>query len=181
MAVLERIDKIDVPATDTNATRSKNNYLRGLISTMTLASIRLGRAAQAESLARRLAAIPPDNNNWRGETEQQAARIATVLAQAVFMQGRAEEARGILQPALAYDSEQFKAGASNTTFRRDYAHALYVSALTQPTDGEGRAKREADLTEAAKVIGGASAEAQKLSLLREVADWIATARASSRT
>ena len=181
MAVLEPLDKIDVPATDIAATRTRNNMLRAALGTATLASIRTGRYAQAEALARRLADVPPEPNNWKGEGEQQAARVATALAQAVAMQqGRVEEARGILQPALAYETEQFKAGAHNTTFRRDYAQALYVSAITQPADGDGQAKREADLAQAAQVIGGASAEAQKLSSLREVSDWIAAARAASR-
>jgi hypothetical protein len=58
---------------------------------------------------------------------------------------------------------------------------LYVSALARPANAEGRLQREADLAEAAKVIGGASAEVQKMSAWREISDWIAAARASSRT
>jgi hypothetical protein len=155
--------------------------LRGLLGTGALASIRLGKYAQAETLARRLVTVPNDTNNTRAENDQQAARAVTTLAHAVVLQGRAEEARTILQPALAYDESEFKAGAHGSSFRRDYAYALYVSALARPANAEGRPQREADLAEAARVIGGASAEVQKMSAWREISDWIAAARASSRT
>jgi len=179
-AMLERIDKVEVPATDASANRTKNNMLRALLGTSALASIRLGKTAQAEALARRLVTIPNDPNNTRAESDQQTVRAATTLAHTVVLQGRVEEARTILQPALAYGEAEFKAGAHGSSFRRDYAYALYVSALARPANAEGRQQREADLAEAAKVIGGVSAEVQKMSAWREVSDWIAAARASSR-
>jgi len=179
-AMLDRVEKIDVPPSDTSANRTKNNMLRGLLGTSALASIRLGKYPQAETLARRLGTVPNDTNNTRADSDQQVARSATTLAHAVVLQGRAEEARTILQPALAYEEAEFKAGAHGSSFRRDYAYALYVSALARPANAEGRPQREADLAEAAKVIGGASAEVQKLSAWREIADWIAAARASTR-
>jgi tetratricopeptide (TPR) repeat protein len=180
-AMLDRTDKIDVPATDTNANRTKNNMLRAVLGTAALASIRLGKHAQAETFARRLVTVPNDTNNTRADNDLQAARAAATLAHAIVLQGRAEEARALLQPALAYGDSEFKAGAHGSSFRRDYAYALYVSALARPANAEGRLQREADLAEAAKVIGGASAEVQKMSAWREISDWIAAARASSRT
>jgi tetratricopeptide (TPR) repeat protein len=180
-AVLDHIDKVDVPAGDTSGNRAKNNMLRGLLSTATLASIRLGRSGQAEALARRLVAVPNDTNNTKAENEAQTARAAATLAHAVTLQGRIDEARTILQPALTYDEAESKAGAQGSTFRRDYAYALYVSALARKADAEGHAQREADLAEAAKVIGGVSAEVQKMSAWREISDWIAAARTTQRS
>jgi tetratricopeptide (TPR) repeat protein len=180
-AMLDRTDKIDVPATDTNANRTKNNMLRAVLGTAALASIRLGKHAQAETFARRLVTVPNDTNNTRADNDLQAARAAATLAHAIVLQGRAEEARALLQPALAYGDSEFKAGAHGSSFRRDYAYALYVSALARPANAEGRLQREADLAEAAKVIGGASAEVQKMSAWREISDWIAAARAHSST
>ena len=93
------------------------------------------------------------------------------------MQGRAEDAGKLLEPAMTYYQREQQAGAHGTSFRRDYAYALYVSALTRSDDSAGRAKRSAELTQAAALIAGASAEAQKMASLREVADLIASARA----
>ena len=92
------------------------------------------------------------------------------------MQGRDAEARETLQPALDYYAQQFKADAQGTTFRHDYAYALYVSAITQPADAAGRKQRKNDLAEASKLIAGASKEARQLTNMRYVANLISEAR-----
>ena len=104
--------------------------------------------------------------------------IRSVLADAVAMQGRDDEAQKTLQPALAYYREQQQAGAHGTTFRHDYAYALYVGAISQPDDAVGRKQRSADLDQAGKLIDGASKEAQQLADMRWVSSSIAAARAS---
>jgi hypothetical protein len=175
-AVLNQIDKVQIPA-NTNAARAHDNMARGGLSTATIAAIRLGQYADAEKFARRLGEVPTDPTDDR-DPQEQASRVAGWLAHAVMKQGRGEEARSIIAPALAYYEREQKAGAKGTTFRRDYAYALYVSALAQADDSGGRAKRDADLGEAAKVLGGVSAEARQLADFRELAGWIAAARAS---
>ena len=94
------------------------------------------------------------------------------------MQDRGDEARTILQPTYDYYQSEFKAGAHGTNFRRDYAYTLYVSALARPADAEGRAKRDAELAEAAKQVASVSAEAATLVYVRELAEQIAAARAA---
>jgi hypothetical protein len=175
-AVIASLDKVKVPAGDGNTERTKNNMLRGTLGTAAAAAIRLGHYADAETLARRLQGVPtdPGDNSPLGEY---ASRASTMTAHAVALQGGVDEARKLLEPALAYYQSEQQGGAHGTTFRRDYAYALYVSALARPEDAGGRAKRGAELAEAAALIAGASAEAQKLSSLREVADLIAAARA----
>jgi hypothetical protein len=94
------------------------------------------------------------------------------------MQGRGDEARTILEPAMAYYESEQKAGAHGMTFRYDFAYALYARALARPTDGAGRAQRSADLAEAARLMDGASAEARRMTTFRNLVNWISTARAS---
>jgi hypothetical protein len=173
-AVVDRLDKIRVP--EKGAARvTRDNMLRGSLSVSTIAAIRLGHFAEAEALARRLAEVRRDPTD-DADPLIQSSRVATLLAHAITMQRRAEEARAALDPALAYYERDQKAGAAGTSFRYDYAYALYVSALTRAADASGRAKRDAELAEAAKLLGGASAEARQLADFRELAGWIATAR-----
>jgi hypothetical protein len=89
------------------------------------------------------------------------------------MQGRTNEARSILQPALAYYQQEQAAGAGETSFRGDYAYALYVHALTFTGD---QAKREAALDQAASLVAGASTEARALSDMRALSGAITVAR-----
>ena len=176
-AVISHIEQIKPSAPTPNFERSKESNLRWNLTTAATAALRLGHGVQAEPLARQLAAIPSDQNS-NVNSRQLSARASIILAHAVALQERADEARTVLQPTYDYYQSELKAGAHGTGFRRDYAYALYVSALTRPADAEGRAKREAELAEAAKQIAGVSAEAAKLSYVRELAEQIATARAA---
>ncbi len=177
-AVISRVEQVKVDAKNPNFERTRNNSLRYNLSTAATSAIRLGHAAQAETLARQLVAVPHDPGS-QSDPQELAARHGTILAHAVALQGRGDETRTILQPALAYYEKEQQTGAHGTTFRRDYAYALYVDALARGTDADSRTKRDAELTEAAKLITGASAEVQKLSMVRELSDLIAAARASS--
>ena len=177
IAVLSSTEQVKPPAPNGNFERSKRNTLRWNLFTAVNAALRLGRGAQAESLARQLVALPPDQNsnvNW----QELSARASIFLAHAVAMQDRGDEARTILQPTYDYYQSEFKAGAHGTNFRRDYAYTLYVSALARPADAEGRAKRDAELAEAAKQVASVSAEAATLVYVRELAEQIAAARAA---
>jgi hypothetical protein len=177
-ADLARIEQIKVSADDSNGTRTKNNSLRADLQTASAAAIRLGRLTQAESLARQWLAVPADPQA-QADPQVDGSHARAVLAHAVAMQARGDEARAILQPALAYYQHEQDAGAHGTQFRRDSAYALYVNALTYTADID-QPKREAALNAAATLIVGASAEAQNLADLREVADLIAAARTSKR-
>ncbi|MDN5939867.1 MAG: hypothetical protein L0H83_14570, partial [Salinisphaera sp.] len=86
------------------------------------------------------------------------------------------DARETLEPALDYYQQQSKAGARGTTFNHDYAYALYVSAISRTDDAAGRRLRTADLDQAAKLIAGTSAEAQRLASMRYLSGLIAASR-----
>jgi tetratricopeptide (TPR) repeat protein len=151
--------------------------LSGNLGIAAQAAVRLGRYREAETLARRWLAIPP-NPTSEADPQITNSSARSVLAHALAMQGRGDQAQKALQPALAYYEGEQKAGAHGTTFRHDYAYALYVRAIASSADAAGQAQRKADLDQAAKLIAGTSAEAQKLSGMRQVSGLIASANAA---
>ncbi|MDE2234730.1 MAG: hypothetical protein KGK44_04175 [Gammaproteobacteria bacterium] len=178
-AALAKIEAIEVPVTDAGTVNAKNQMLEAGFSTAALAAVQLGRYPQAESWARQWLAVAPGAVQ-QTDPKKDESEARTLLAQAIALQGRSAEARKVLQPALDYYRQQLKAGAKGTTFRHDYAYALYASAISQPADAAGRARRQADLAEASRLIAGASSEARRLTPMRYLAGLVARARAGSK-
>ncbi len=172
--MVAHVEPIKVPADNTIGVNIRINILRNYLGVAARAAIRLGEYAQAETLARRWAEVPPSPID-SDDPRILSSIIDAVLAHAVAMQGRKDEANKVLQPALTYYREQQQAGAHGTHFRHDFAYALYVSAISAPADAAGRRQRKADLDDADKQIAGASAEAQKLASLRHVGGLITVA------
>ncbi|HST28750.1 MAG TPA: hypothetical protein VLK26_10325 [Rudaea sp.] len=174
VAAVAHVEPIKVPAENTTGVNMRINMLRSNLGVAARAAIQLGDYAQAEALARRWSQVPPSPFDNRDPRELKSI-IDAILANAIALQGRNEEANKILQPALAYYREEQQAGAHGTNFRRDFAYALYVDASTASADVVGRAQRKAALVEAASQIAAASAEAQKLVDMRHVSGLIAAA------
>ena len=176
-AVLPRITATKAASDNINGTAMRDNFLRGNLATATTAALRLGRHAQAEAFGRRWLAVPPD---VRSEDDPlvQKSMARTTLAHAVALQGRNDEARKILQPALAYYRQEQQAGAHGTAFRHDFGYALYVDAITAATDAAGRAQRSDDLKQAASLLDGTSAEARQMAEMRRVSTLVASAAAT---
>ena len=174
-AAIIEADRIKVPGDDKVAVNIRAVSLKSYFDNATRAALQLGRYPQAEALARdalKQPRAPFDNSDARVNS----SAFEALLAHAVAMQGRNDEASKILQPALAYYREQQQAGAHDTRFRRDFAYALYASAVAAPADAAGRKQRGADLDEASRQIADASVQAQKLADMREVARLIAAER-----
>ncbi len=174
-AEIQRLLKIQVPADDRNSTRNMNNSLRAELTNAAIVALQLGRYPQAEAWARQRLALPPDPNSGADPLNEES-RSRGLLAHALAMQGRGAEVPAVLQPALDYYQREQKAGAHGTFFRYNYAYTLYADSLAQTASAEGRAKREASLAEAAKLVEGASQEARQLIPMRDLAGWIASAR-----
>src|SRR5262249_43297298 len=138
-----------------SASLMKRNLLVSDLRTATGAAIRLGRGAQAEGLARRWLAQPL-NRTSEGDPEGDRAFAGAVLAHAIALQGRLDEAGRALQPAMAWYRKEQAAGAHETTFRMEFAYALYVDAIAQPSTPSGTSQHNADLAEASAQIAGAS-------------------------
>jgi tetratricopeptide (TPR) repeat protein len=171
---LARIEAVKVPDDLADAVLMKRNVLDGILRIATDAAIRLGHFAQAETLAREALTLPPDRNSYN-DMRSRISRIRATLAHALAAQGRNDEARKTLQPALDWYRTDLKAGAKGTTFRQDFAYALYVDAISQAADPAGASQRNADLAEAQAQIDGASDEAKRLVDMRYVASLIAAA------
>jgi hypothetical protein len=175
------LEAVEVPATDTNAIQRQRNLLDIARRTAAWAAVRLGLYGQAERIARARLDEPPTVNGSTTDPRVGQSQARYVLALAVAMQDRKTEALKILQPALAYYADQQKAGAKGTTFRRDYAYALYVSAIAQPVTTAGYKQRTTDLDQATRLIAGASKEAQRLPIMRWVSGLISAARTTQHT
>lgn len=172
---MQRLQQIVVPDDDLTATQVKASEWRSSMRTAIQAAIELGRGADAERLARELLANP---SSRAGELDARhnASRTKTLLAHALAMQGRTEEARAELVEPLGFYREREQTGADDTFFRRDFAYTLYVEALALPA---GSAERSRALAEAAGLIDGTSAEARRMLTMRKLSGWIASARAAA--
>ncbi len=174
VAQVDRIEPVKVTAGA--ALIMKNNLLDASLSTAAAAAIQVGQYAQAEALAHRWLAVPA-NPLSENDPQHRTSRALAVLAHAIAMQGRGDEAQTTLQPALAYYQQQQQAGAHGTTFQHDFAYALYADALARGSDPGNRADRDGDLTAAAKLIAATSAEAKQLVEMRKLTGLIAAAQA----
>ena len=161
---------------DVNSRLMQQTILGSTLRIAAISAIQLGRAQQAETFARRWLALPQDPTTPIDPQNDRSSAQA-VLAHALMLQGRLDEARSTLQPALAWYRQQQQAGAAETDFRHDFAYALYVDAIAQPADATGASQRNADLAEAAAQVDGASDEAKRLADFRHVSGLIAAAQA----
>ena len=177
-ATADRTRQIKVAADDGQALGFRSNILRQLLITEGIAQIRLGRYADAERAAMERAGLPP-NRFSEADPEDDRSRARVMRAHAVAKQGRNDEARKLVQPEIEYYRRAQKHGGKGLSFQRDLAYALYVDAIAQPGDPAGRAKKDANLAEAAQLIAGLSSEARQLMELREISGLIAAARAGS--
>ncbi|HJU07119.1 MAG TPA: hypothetical protein VJ727_01380 [Rhodanobacteraceae bacterium] len=176
MAVTERIASVVVSKDDVNSRILQDRMLSADLYFASDAAVRIARYAQAEALARRLLIIPDDPTSSAADSRGRKSEAQSILAHAIVAQHRLDEARTALQPALDWYRKQLAVGAHETQFRQDFAYALYVDAIAQPADAAGRKQHDADLDQAAALVVGASAEAQKMADMKYVSGLIAAAR-----
>jgi hypothetical protein len=170
------LEQVSIPP-GSPAAAFRTNVLQGALGRATEAAVRTARYADAEAAASRSVASPPNAFTFVPLDEMSRRRV--LLALAIARQGRGAEALAVLAPALEYYRREEAANATGTLFRRDYAEALYVSAIAQGSDSAGRAARQQALSKGAEVLSGASVEARQTVEMRELAGWIAEARSSS--
>ena len=138
-SVVSDLDKLKLPSDGGGVGQFRNNILLGSLSILGAADLRLGRNEEAEATARRRLTLPPSNF---ADPAELRARQQVMLAHALAKQGRGAEAREALAPALVHYRAGQKAGAAGTTFRYQYATALYVEAIAQGADAAGRQARQ---------------------------------------
>jgi len=160
-------------AMDDVALLVRHSFLRGALAYSTDAALRLGRYAEAEAWARERLDVPVRTTDIDPGDLHAETRIG--LAHAIAMQERLTEASELLAPELARYRENLEQGARGVRFHQNFAHALYVSAITQPEDEAGRPRREAALAEAEGLLAGLSAEARGHPQSRALMAWIEAA------
>ena len=153
----------------------RTNILRNLYQAIALANLELGHYAEAEKAARARNALPP-NRISDLDPQDEISRTNVFIAQALLGQGRADEARSLVERELSRYRGQQKSGAHGTTFQRDLGYAWYVSALAQPGTEVGRTERRTRLAQATQAIDAASTQARELFEFRQLAHWIEQAR-----
>ena len=174
-AMVKRTEAVEIAKDDLSGNLFKNDILRGNLETAARAAIHLGRHHEAEMLARKWLDVPVDDTSetdWRSRR----SRASAVLAHALALQGRSQEAIETLGPALDYYREEQRAGATSTDFRADFAYALTVDAIARSDNVAERAHRDASLDGAQRLLDGASTEAKRMATYRQIADLIATTR-----
>ena len=175
-AAVAYLEKLAIDPKDSFGKRVHDNVLQLALGVVSDSALRLEHYADAEAAARKRLALPlnPFDNPVADKANRQVK-----LALALAYQGRGDEARTVVAPALEYYTGEKKAGAKDTYFRLAYAEALLASALAQPPDAAGRAARLRALAEANDELAGASAEARQLSTTRVLSSDIDAARAAS--
>jgi hypothetical protein len=175
--VLHDLDTLELPADATGSLKVTRRIAIGVaLLTAADAALHLGRGPEAETLAKRRAEVLIEQPQTQVDPWIDSSRARTILAHALVLQGRRDQARAELVPALEYYSSAQRLGARNVTFTRDYARALRVSALAAGADVAGRSQAEASLAKASALINELSAEAKALTDVRQVASEIAATR-----
>jgi hypothetical protein len=173
--VLRDLDALELPADAHANLKLVRRIATGLaLLTAADAALHLGHAPEAEALARRRAGMLIELPQTQGDPRIDSSRARAILAHALVLQGRRDQARAELAPALEYYSTAQRAGAHDVTFTRDYARALHVSALAAGGDAAGRSQAQATLGKASAMLSGLSAEAKALTDVRQLAYEIAS-------
>jgi hypothetical protein len=142
------------------------------------AALELRRFAAAEDAAR-TATTGAQGNGYVANLETNRAFAHALLALAMARQGRAEEARVALAPALGVFRDLRKKGAEGIEFSHGFAFGLYVQAIASNENASGLAQRVPALDEAEQLLAELSEEAKSLRDVRELIEWIARERARS--
>ena len=103
-------------------------------------------------------------------------RVNFRLGQALLESGQRSEALAQFAEAMAHYRAEQANGATETSYRQDFARALYQLSQAQGSDDVGRAQRRGLLDEALSVLGGLSLEAQQLISSKELFRWVREAR-----
>ncbi len=176
-AAAARLRQIQVPENNTQALNVRANGLRFLLTTQGISQIRLGQYAEAEKTSQERAALPPDRFTG-ADPRDELSRARVMQAYSAAMLGRKDDARALLAPEIEYLRDEQQQGARGLSFQRDLAYALCTDAITQPDDAAGKARRQAELAEAAKLIADLPAEARRIADVSYVSELITAAQAS---
>ena len=133
-----------------------------------------GRFAEVETLVRREARELPAGDAMLdlGQLEPHLW-----LALALARQNKTTVCNEELKPLLRYYRHAWEQGDRAIDTARGLGFSLYVQAVNEPADPDGRLRRHAALDEATAVLAALTDAAKQLVSWRMVIDWVATERA----
>ncbi|HVU16006.1 MAG TPA: hypothetical protein VHD32_03735 [Candidatus Didemnitutus sp.] len=143
--------------------------------TIAESGLRLAKLDEAERAVDRLL-DSPKGPAAAPQTDDEA-QFGLLKAHILVAEGKAGDARVILDPVVAYYRKQQAAGASGFTFRLQLARALLVQSRTTPDGADALKSRKAQLDEASSLLTGLSGEAASLKNTVELKGWIDAAKA----
>ena len=169
-----RLDQIKIE-NDTNRQMLEGSQRRNR-SWLTETALRLGNYEEAVTTAREAV-----TNQLAGRSDLLTlrdikARDQTRLGQALLGAGRRNDALVPLGEALAHYRDLQAKGTTDTSFRYNFARALYYAAKAQAGDETGVLQRQRLLDEAANLLDGLTIEARNLLFNKELIQWITEAR-----
>ncbi|HET7204842.1 MAG TPA: hypothetical protein VFI92_15890 [Steroidobacteraceae bacterium] len=170
-ALAATVRKVAVPPSDPAMTVRRANFLRAVLTTEALAALRTEDFVAAEAAARERRDLPP-NTFSELDPQDEVSRSQVILAHALAKRGRLEDARSLVGAEVDRYRQEQQNGATGLSYTLDFAHALYVAALTEPV----LARRAALLDEAAGLLRGLPRGAQQFVDVRELLAWIEAAR-----
>jgi tetratricopeptide (TPR) repeat protein len=163
-------------ATSEGARSVRQDRLRQVRNIRAEAALRLGRTEEALTVTEEILKNPMLNNVNVAAADGILARQKTRRGHALIQAGRRDEAKVVLTEALGYFRSRQEKGDNGILIRADFAHLLYVLALAEPADAQGRAAALAHLDEAMAMMGELSLEARQLVRAKELIGWISSAR-----
>jgi hypothetical protein len=167
------IRQVPVEPNDTTLVAIRANYLRVVLGTEAMAGLLAQDYPVAESAARERASLPP--NLFSGvDPQEEISRSNVMRAHALARQGRLEDARDLARTEIDRYRDKQQNGAEGVSFTLDFAHALYVAALTET----GLARRAALFDEAARLVRGLPPPVQQYVDVRSLLAWIAAGRSA---
>jgi tetratricopeptide (TPR) repeat protein len=151
--------------TNDGQSRAKNENLGPLHYHLATALYNLKEYARAEQAARESIRI----HGLRGRSQQDAVDLATartVLALALARQGRLNEARQAVEPALGFHRSLLARGSDDINQHVQLALSLYAAALASPAQAPGL------VAEAKRMVDALPPEALRRKPVVRVREWI---------
>lgn len=118
---------------------------------------------------------PPSTHRYNVRSE--FAELTTPRALALARLGRDNEARTLIEPAVAFFRETLAAQPAHCASLEELAWAIYVEAIAQPPAAGER--RKTLLAEASVLVAAMTEEYRALSTVRRLREWIASEQAKA--
>jgi hypothetical protein len=171
--VLPRVERL--AAKDESSRSLKETFAHTTRQLLVGAALRSGRWAEAEQAARAAVAAYTQTGIRNEFDRMEIGALQADQALALVRQGRRDEARALLAPAVEFYRAELPRHRDDTRWLGGAAKVQYALAMAQPDDAAGRARRRGALDEAQQLLDGMG-EMKSIRFVKELIDWVAAAR-----